>query len=87
MKIVLRPGLLNLADIRLLTKESTEICLDATADRPIQQSQQLINALIAQGEIVYGINTGFGALADTRIASQDLEKLQRRILLSHARCG
>ncbi len=39
---------------------------------------------MAKGEPVYGINTGFGKLASVRIASADLETLQRNIVLSHA---
>ncbi len=39
---------------------------------------------MARGEPVYGINTGFGKLASVRIATSDLETLQRNIVLSHA---
>ena len=37
-----------------------------------------------KGEAVYGINTGFGKLANVRIADSDLETLQRNLVLSHA---
>lgn len=40
--------------------------------------------MIAEGRTVYGINTGFGLLANTKIAPEDLEILQRSIVLSHA---
>src|SRR5258708_2077912 len=40
--------------------------------------------IVARGEPVYGINTGFGKLANIRIAAADLEALQRNIVLSHA---
>src|SRR5258707_222851 len=40
--------------------------------------------MVARGEPVYGINTGFGKLASVRIEAADLEKLQRNIVLSHA---
>ena len=41
-------------------------------------------AIVAKGEAVYGINTGFGKLATVRIADADLETLQRNLVLSHA---
>ena len=42
------------------------------------------SAIVAKGEPVYGINTGFGKLASVRIAAGDLAQLQRNIVLSHA---
>ena len=43
-----------------------------------------VNRIVEENRTVYGINTGFGLLASTRIAREDLEKLQRSIVLSHA---
>ena len=40
--------------------------------------------MLARGEPIYGINTGFGKLASVRIEADDLERLQRNIVLSHA---
>ena len=44
----------------------------------------MVAAIVAKGEAVYGINTGFGKLANVRIADSDLETLQRNLVLSHA---
>ena len=44
----------------------------------------LVAAIVAKGEPVYGINTGFGKLASVRIDAADLATLQRNIVLSHA---
>src|SRR3990167_2580831 len=84
MQFTLRPGLLTFADLRELVKESTRITLDPSCYAGIEQSQQVIRNVLAHDQVVYGINTGFGALAHTRIDTGDLETLQRRILLSHA---
>nr|VXZ86937.1 Histidine ammonia-lyase [Klebsiella pneumoniae] len=43
-----------------------------------------VNAILAEGRTAYGINTGFGLLAQTRISTEDLENLQRSLVLSHA---
>ncbi|VAV95138.1 Histidine ammonia-lyase [hydrothermal vent metagenome] len=49
----------------------------------VEQSAETILAILAKGETVYGVNTGFGKLANTRIADADLQRLQKRIVLSH----
>ena len=43
-----------------------------------------VDAIVAEGAPVYGINTGFGKLASVHIAADDLATLQRNIVLSHA---
>jgi histidine ammonia-lyase len=43
-----------------------------------------VEQILAENRTAYGINTGFGLLASTRIASEDLENLQRSLVLSHA---
>ena len=54
--------------------------------RRVQQSRKIVEEALLDGEAHYGINTGFGVLANKRITSEDLTTLQRNILLSHA-CG
>ena len=44
----------------------------------------LVDKIVAAGDAAYGINTGFGLLAQTRIPDDQLELLQRNLLLSHA---
>ncbi|MDP8983570.1 MAG: histidine ammonia-lyase [Pseudomonadota bacterium] len=44
----------------------------------------LVEKIVAAGDAAYGINTGFGLLAQTRIPGEQLERLQRNLLLSHA---
>ena len=47
-------------------------------------SREVVTAAIAGDNPVYGVNTGFGALADTRVGEQDLRRLQSAIVTSHA---
>lgn len=84
MKFILKPGQLSFSDLRILLNETTQIELDQKAHANIQASEQVITNIIQQGKTAYGINTGFGALASTRIKDQDLETLQQSIVLSHA---
>src|SRR5471032_532389 len=50
----------------------------------IEKSAASVAKIVGRGEPVYGINTGFGKLANIRIAAGDLEALQRNIVLSHS---
>ena len=50
----------------------------------MQASREVVTAALRGHRPVYGVNTGFGALADTRVGEQDLATLQRAILMSHA---
>jgi len=53
---------------------------------PVKQSRSIVNSALLDGEAHYGINTGFGVLANKRISDDELTTLQQNILLSHA-CG
>ena len=61
-----------------------EIRLDPACLPQVAESASAITRILAKGEPVYGINTGFGKLASTRIEDADLKTLQRNIILSHA---
>jgi histidine ammonia-lyase len=80
----LKPGHLTLADLRAAYQAPVHLTLDASAHQAIDASVACVNQIIAEGRTAYGINTGFGLLASTRIANDDLEKLQRSLVLSHA---
>jgi histidine ammonia-lyase len=80
----LRAGTLSLADLRKLYEQPVELRLDAADRARIHAASQLVDKIVAAGEAAYGINTGFGLLAQTRIADDQLAQLQRNLLLSHA---
>lgn len=84
MEITLRPGQLSLADLRLAYAHPVQVNLDPAAITNIEASVACVADIVAQGRSAYGINTGFGLLASTKIAAQDLEQLQRSLVLSHA---
>jgi histidine ammonia-lyase len=50
----------------------------------IAAATKLVDKIVTVGDAAYGINTGFGLLAQTRIPTEQLELLQRNLLLSHA---
>ncbi|AUZ55148.1 histidine ammonia-lyase [Stenotrophomonas acidaminiphila] len=81
--LTLRPGHVPLAQWRQIHR-GARVRLDAAAQAAVLHSAQAVDAIVARGEPVYGINTGFGKLASVRIERDDLETLQRNIVLSHA---
>lgn len=82
-KLVLNPGDTPLADWKAIYRGATARLAD-TAWPAIAASAAAVQRILAKGEPVYGINTGFGKLASVRIGDADLETLQRNIVLSHA---
>lgn len=81
--LVLNPGNATLADWRAIYRGAVPE-LDAACRPKIKASAETVARIVAKGEPVYGINTGFGKLASVRIPTGDLETLQRNIVLSHA---
>lgn len=84
MNFILMPGQLTYADILLLLDSSTTLTLDNSCFESIQNSENTIKKIIEENKIVYGINTGFGSLANKKINAEDLELLQKSLVLSHA---
>jgi histidine ammonia-lyase len=78
---------ISLSTIDEILSKSTKLVLGDQAKSAIVNCRQFLDAKVAKGEdLIYGINTGFGALCNTAIPEHDLEKLQRNLVLSHA-CG
>ncbi|MDU4094796.1 MAG: histidine ammonia-lyase [Pantoea sp.] len=84
MNLTLNPGTLTLAQLREIYSHPVCITLDERAIPAIDNSVRSVNTILAEGRTAYGINTGFGLLAQTRIPAEDLENLQRSLVLSHA---
>jgi histidine ammonia-lyase len=82
--MMIQPGQLTLAQLRQLHNTRTTITLDPAALPGIRASAALVQQAAPGGAAVYGVNTGFGKLANQRIAQTDLEKLQINLLRSHA---
>jgi histidine ammonia-lyase len=80
----LRAGELSLANLRRIYERPTALRLGEDDRARIQAAASLVDKIAALGDAAYGINTGFGLLAQTRIPSAQLELLQRNLLLSHA---
>ncbi|APR29814.1 histidine ammonia-lyase [Citrobacter freundii] len=82
--MTLTPGHLSFTQLRDIWQQPVKLSLDAGAIDAINASVACVNNIVAEGRTAYGINTGFGLLAQTRIATEDLQNLQRSLVLSHA---
>ena len=82
--IVIGDHPLGLAEIRAALAGPVAVRLSEAARIRILRSAETVHRLLASGEAIYGVNTGFGKLAKTRIAAADLGRLQINIVRSHA---
>ena len=80
----LHPGGLTLAGLASFAGSRDRIVLDGSTRARLQAGADAVRRMVAEGKAVYGINTGFGKLANTHIAEDELELLQRNLVLSHS---
>ena len=78
------PGQLDAPMLEQAAVGGARWAISPEADARIAASVQAVRDLVSQHAAVYGINTGFGKLAQTRIADDDLAQLQRNLVLSHS---
>ncbi|PXW79789.1 histidine ammonia-lyase [Ruegeria sp. P4] len=80
------PGTVTLATLEQIWRNGTPARLAASARAGVEAAAAMVAEAAAGEAPVYGINTGFGKLASTKIASEDTATLQRNLILSHS-CG
>src|SRR5579864_5827294 len=77
---------LSLSQIAAVAYGDERVRIAATARTRMAASRKVIDDIVAREDVVYGVNTGFGKLADVRIARNEIETLQLNLVRSHA-CG
>ena len=83
--LILDGSSLTIADVvRVARDPGTRIAVAPGARAALAASRARVNAAVASGATIYGINTGFGKLANVRIAPDQLEQLQVNLIRSHA---
>jgi histidine ammonia-lyase len=75
---------LTLAEIESVSLARRPVVVAPAALARVAQSRALIEEILAAGETVYGVNTGFGKLSDVRIPAGNLAQLQTNLVRSHA---
>jgi histidine ammonia-lyase len=76
---------LTLPDLVRVTRDpGNQVQIDPAALDRLRVTRSAVEAAIARGDTIYGINTGFGKLANVRIGPDDLDRLQENLIRSHA---
>jgi histidine ammonia-lyase len=84
MKLTINNQLITLAELRQAWLEPVTVDLGDDARRRIAESNEFVDDVVASGDTVYGVNTGFGQLASVRIGDDELAHLQENLVRSHA---
>ena len=61
-----------------------KVTLSPEAHAEMKKSRDYIEGRISSGEVMYGVNTGFGAFSSVRISDSEIEQLQRNLIRSHS---
>lgn len=77
---------LSLEEVAAVARGEETVGLAPEARARVEESRRVVEKIISEGRIVYGINTGFGKLSDVHIAHGELRDLQLNLVRSHA-CG
>lgn len=83
-RVLLDDGPLTCADVDLVARHGALVHLAPGALERMRTSRAVVERALSDGEAHYGINTGFGSLARTRIAPGELRTLQSNLVRSHA---
>ncbi|WP_119461044.1 histidine ammonia-lyase [Rhodospirillaceae bacterium SYSU D60014] len=81
---LITPGSLTLTVLRALAEEDRPIAVDPACWPAVEDSSDTVQMVLKEGRTAYGVNTGFGSLARTRISDNEVAELQRRLVLSHS---
>ena len=85
-EMILNPGHVTLVDLGILYWQSPTVKLAPKFRPNIEAAAKIVCDAANGDDAVYGVNTGFGKLASTRIPPEDTTQLQRNLILSHC-CG
>jgi len=82
--LILTPGQVDLAMLRRIQAGGVQLSLDPSVRDGMLRAEAAVRHIVENDQVVYGINTGFGKLASTRIGNDHLAELQRNLVLSHS---
>jgi len=78
---------ITIEQVRLVAKAkpgTVQVKFSENARQKMLESRSYIEGRISQGEVMYGVNTGFGAFSSVRISDSEIEELQRNLIRSHS---
>jgi len=84
MTVVVQPTGIEAEDVVAVARHDAKVELAPTTIEAMSRSRSIVDGIEASGKPVYGVSTGFGALANTRIAPERRAELQHALIRSHA---
>ena len=75
---------LTIEDIIKVARHDYKVVLSREAVENIKRGEEAVKQVIREGKIVYGVTTGFGAFCDKVVSREEVKKLQRNLIISHA---
>ncbi|MDT8718839.1 histidine ammonia-lyase [Clostridium sp. 19966] len=83
-EVIITGNDLTLEEVAKVCREDIRVRLSEEAKEKVLVSRKIVEDLIAEGKVVYGVTTGFGKFCDTVISADECKKLQRNLIISHA---
>lgn len=77
---------LSIDEVIRVAREYENVEIDEKVKDKVKKSREVIEKIIEKGKPIYGVNTGFGELANVRIDEDKIEELQKNLIRSHS-CG
>ncbi len=83
-QVILDGSRLSLEQVVQVARANAQVSIDETALAATRRGREALEKLLAKGGVIYGVNTGFGALSEHRIPAEELGLLQSNLIRSHA---
>ncbi|PWM74603.1 MAG: histidine ammonia-lyase [Bacillota bacterium] len=84
MEIVLTGNEITLQQIVNVARQGAQVSLSPLAEEKIKNSRRVVDELVRDSKVVYGVTTGFGMFSETFIEKQFTNSLQKNLIVSHA---
>ena len=75
---------LTIEDVVLVARQNAKVIISEFAEKRVVKSRDALQKMVDAGKVIYGVNTGFGALANTKISSEEIRRLQVNLIRSHS---
>ncbi|WP_334352849.1 histidine ammonia-lyase [Companilactobacillus sp. HBUAS56257] len=82
--IVLDGNSLTLEDVVAVARKNAPVSIAPEAEEAINASRKIIDDIVKEKRVVYGVNTGFGSLCNVSISQEDTEQLQENLIRTHS---
>jgi len=75
---------LTIEDVVKVAREKAKVTIPASVKKKVEKSRRTLEELVEENGVIYGVNTGFGALSDVRIEPHETKQMQVNLIRSHS---